>query len=169
MELNLSTSYHPIEPLPEDLGATLEGLTQGEEGFFVLSEEGPTYLQGTWKAGEGFTLEYQAGRLEAHYHFSELLGLPVVVEIANLYMKGDVSWREHPKWEHAPLERAEEDGDEAVFLGNFEGVGARRAISALEDGGIEFLIRAEGASIQLYCGRGQAEEAKVIFAKMFPM
>ncbi|MEM7145153.1 MAG: hypothetical protein AAF591_08435 [Verrucomicrobiota bacterium] len=170
MELHLSTTYHPIEPIPEELGDVLGGVAGVEGGYFVLSEDESNYLQGTWSTeGKGFSLEYQGGGLEAHYCYSEPVGLPLVVEIADMYRRGDVSWRSHPKWEHSPLEEAQEEGDGLVYLGNFDGVGARRALGALEDAGVEFLIREQGGSILLYCSADEGEAAKALMAKLFPV
>ncbi|MEM8955789.1 MAG: hypothetical protein AAGD22_16665 [Verrucomicrobiota bacterium] len=170
MELHLSTAYHPVDPLPEDFGEVLREVTLADGGYFVLSEDETNYLQGTWSMVEkGFALEYQAGGLEAHYCFKEAMGVPLAVEIANLYRRGDLTWRTHPDWEHSPLDEAAEGGDDLVFLGNFDGVGLRRALSALEDQGIEFLIREQGANVLLYCSGEQGDAAKTLMAKLFPV
>ena len=40
--------------------------------------------------------------------------------MADLYLWGDTTWRKHPDWVHSPLERAEEENDEGISLGNFD-------------------------------------------------
>jgi hypothetical protein len=168
LNLYLSSSAHPVEPLPESLDLLFAELVAEKEGFFVLSVDELTYLQGTWKSGDGFLLEYQVGRLEEHYCFSEPLGLATVLAIANLYLAGDVTWRNHPDWVHEPLERAEEESKAPVHLGSFNGVGARRILSALEGREGDFYIEPAGDGIALYASRDHAEEGRALLERLFP-
>jgi hypothetical protein len=167
MELQISSSYHPIDPMPESLDDIIQSLATVEESFFVLSEGEATYLQGTWTKDGGFELEYQEDSIVNHYRFKDAVAVPLAIEIANRYLEGDTSWQTHPHWVHEPLESQAETPGHAISLGNFEGIALRQAIAALEAHDIKFLVEPAGHDFVLYSAAETADEAKRILAASF--
>ncbi|MDY0171028.1 MAG: hypothetical protein RBS80_31095 [Thermoguttaceae bacterium] len=97
MRLSISNGTEIIGPSDEQIREALSSLDVGRdgEGFAILGASDMAYVQVGGDSELGFDIEYQEGRVSAHYRaVREDYTLDDVVAVLIAYRDGNIDWAE---------------------------------------------------------------------------
>ena len=90
------------QPDAAQIEQQIRSLPGGADSFAILETDQMTYVQAAGGGAEPFTLEYQAGSVDAHYRAADDVPIDIVVQVFQAYAVGR-DWQSLVQWQQQDL------------------------------------------------------------------